>query len=91
MDAFANRLMILAKDCDYANVTAVEYKKEAVLQSFVQGLEDPYIRQRIVEKDVVDLEGALESAEILKRAKTDANCYESEKNQSTVAEISRLY
>ena len=32
MDAFANRLMILAKDCDYADVTAVEYKKEAVLQ-----------------------------------------------------------
>ena len=56
MDAFANRLMILAKDCDYADVTAVEYKKEAVLQSFVSGLEDPYVRQRILEKDVVDLE-----------------------------------
>ena len=75
MDAFANRLMILAKDCDYADVTAVECKKEAVLQSFVSGLEDPYVRQRILEKDVVDLEGALESAEILKRAKTDAGCY----------------
>ena len=31
MDSFANSLMILAKDCDYANVTTVEYKKEAVL------------------------------------------------------------
>ena len=78
MDAFANRLMILAKDCDYTNVTAVEYKKEAVLQSFVSGLEDSYVRQRILEKDVVNLEGALESAEILKRAKTDAGCYEGE-------------
>ena len=47
MDAFANRLMILAKDCDYTDVTAVEYKKEAVLQSFVSGLEDSYVRQRI--------------------------------------------
>ena len=90
MDAFANRLMILAKDCDYANVTAVEYKKEAVLQSFVSGLEDPYIRQRILEKEVVDLEGALESAEILKRAKTDAGCYDVEKNQSTIAVVSKL-
>ena len=63
MDAFANRLMILAKDCDYTDVTAVEYKKEAVLQSFVSGLEDSYVRQRILEKDVVNLEGALESAE----------------------------
>ena len=89
MDAFANRLMILAKDCDYADVTAVEYKKEAVLQSFVSGLEDPYVRQRILEKDV-DLEGALGLAEILKRAKTDAGCYELEENQSTVAAVSRL-
>ena len=90
MDAFANRLMILAKDCDYTNVTAVEYKKEAVLQSFVSGLEDSYVRQRILEKDVVNLEGALESAEILKRAKTDAGCYKGEKNQSTVAAVNRL-
>ena len=50
MDAFANRLMILAKDGDYTNVTVVEYEKKAVLQSFVSGLEDPYIRQRILEK-----------------------------------------
>ena len=90
MDAFANRLMILAKDCDYTNVTAVEYKKEAVLQSFVSGLEDSYVRQRILEKDVVNLENALESAEILKRAKTDAGCYEGEKYQSTVAAVNRL-
>ena len=69
MDAFANRLMILARDCDYTNVTTVEYKKEAVLQSFVSGLEDSYVRQRILEKDVVNLENTLESAEILKRAK----------------------
>ena len=33
MDAFANHLMILAKDCDNANVTAARYKKEAALES----------------------------------------------------------
>ena len=35
MDAFANRLMVLAKDCNFADVTAVEYKREWVLQCFV--------------------------------------------------------
>ena len=30
----------------------------------------------------MDLEIALESPEILKRAKTDAGCYETEKNQT---------
>ena len=35
----------------------------------------------------MDLEGALEAAEILKRAKTDANSYETEKHQATVAVV----
>ena len=35
----------------------------------------------------VDLEGALEAAEILKRAKPDANCCETEKHQATVAVV----
>ena len=54
------------------------------------GLEDPDIRQRIPEKEVVDLETSLKSAEILKRAKTDAGCYGLEKNQSTVVVVCRL-
>ena len=47
-------------------------------------MEEPYIKQRILEKDI-NLEGALEAATILKRTKTDANCYETEKNQASVA------
>ena len=87
MDNFVNRLMIIFKDCGFGDVTAVKYKKESVLQSFIAGLEDPYIRQRIIENDV-DLEGALKAAEILKRAKTDVNSYETKKHQATVAVVS---
>ena len=36
------------------------------------------------------LEGASESAEILKHAKTDAGCNESEKNQTTLAVIHKI-
>ena len=61
---FANRLIILAKVCSFEDVTVIEYKKESILQSFISGLEDPYIKQRILEKDA-NLEGALEAAEIL--------------------------
>ena len=39
LDSFQLRLMIIAKDCGFGNVTTVEYKNEAVLQSFVSGLE----------------------------------------------------
>ena len=89
MDNFANRLMILAKDCSFEDVTAMEYKKESVLQSFISGLEDPHIKKRILEKDV-NLECALEVAEILKRAKTDASRYETENNQTTVAVVNKI-
>ena len=37
LDSFQLRLMIIAKDCRFGDVTAVEYKNEAVLQSFVSG------------------------------------------------------
>ena len=57
MDNFINRLMIIAKDCSFGDVPAVEYKKVSVLQSFIAGLEDPYLEQRILEKDV-DLKGS---------------------------------
>ena len=38
----------------------------------------------------MDLEGHLESAEILKCAKTDAGCYETWKNQTTVVVGSKI-
>ena len=40
MDSFQLRLLVIAKDCGFCDVTAVEFKNEAVLQSFVSGLED---------------------------------------------------
>ena len=48
-----------------------------VLQSFVSGLEDSYVRQRILEMDIVTLEEALKKAEVLTRAKNDASKYDS--------------
>ena len=89
MDAFVNSLIVLAKDCNFADFTAIRYKKESLSKIFISGLKDPYIRQRILEKDA-DLEGALELAELLKGAKTDAGCYESEKNLTTVAVIDKI-
>ena len=62
LDSFQLRLMIIAKDCGFGIVTAVEYKNETVHQSFVSGLEDSYVRQRILVMDIIFLEEALEKA-----------------------------
>ena len=45
-----------------------------------------YIHERIPKKDVVNLDRTLESAEILKRDQTNANCYEtSERNKKQLS------
>ena len=69
--------MIIAKDCGFGNVITVEYKNEAVLQSFVSGLEGSYVRQRNLEMDILSLEEALEKSKILKRAKNEVEKYDS--------------
>ena len=90
MDSYVLRLMILAKDCGFEEVSAIEHKNESVFQSFVSGWEDNYIRQRILGNGVVTLEDALKCADILKRAKVDAGKYESSETfQSTVATIGK--
>ena len=56
----------------------------------MSGWEDNYIRQRILENDVVTLEDALKCADILKRAKVNAGKYESSETfQPTVATIGK--
>ena len=80
----------MRKDCGFGNVTAVECKNEAVLQSFVSGLEDSYVRQRILEVDIISLEEALEKAKVLKRAKNDAEKYDSSTGpQSSLSAIKK--
>lgn len=50
-------------------------KNETVFQNFVSGLEDSYARQQILEMDIISLEEVLKKAEVLKRAKIDAEKY----------------
>ena len=71
MDAFVLRLIVLVKDCGFEEVSAIEHKNESVLQIFVSGLGDSYIRQRILENGVVTLEHAIKYAEVLEWAKVD--------------------
>lgn len=67
---------MIAKDCGFGSVNAIEHKNWTVLQSFVSGLEDFYIRQRILEMDVLFLDKALKTSEVLTRAKIDASKYD---------------
>ena len=56
VDVFLQALHQLAKNCTLKAVTADQYHKEMVRDSFINGLTSPIIRQRLLENKVVDLQ-----------------------------------
>ena len=75
IDAYALRLSVLAKSCNFENVTAKQYQDESVLGSFIRGIEESFIRQRLLEAETLTLAEAIKHAEILKRAHENANFF----------------
>ena len=52
-------------DCNFAAVSAVQYKQEAMRDAFISGLALPEIRQRILENPHLDLQATLAMARSL--------------------------
>ena len=69
---YAQTLKALAKECIFAAVTAEEYRAELTRDAFINGLSSPFIRQRILEKDELNLVQAVELADGLDRAQKQA-------------------
>jgi len=47
LDQYLIKLKTLAKDCEYKAVSAEQYKTEAIMDAFINGLSSAHIRQRI--------------------------------------------
>ena len=62
----------LAKECTFAAVTAEEYHAELTRDAFINSISSPFIRQRILEKDELNLVQAVELADGLYRAQKQA-------------------
>jgi len=67
---YAQTLKSLAKECTFGAVTADEYRAELTRDAFINGLSSPFIRQRILEKDELNLVQAVELADGLDRRET---------------------
>jgi len=65
-------LKALAKECTFAAVTAEEYHAELTRDAFINSISSPFIRQRILEKDELNLVQAVELADGLYRAQKQA-------------------
>jgi len=65
-------LKLLAKDCSFEDVRASRYRDELIRDSFINGLSNPSIRQRLLEGHDIDLQRAAELADSLERAQLQA-------------------
>ena len=75
LDQYLHALKILAKDCTFTAVTATQYKDESIRDSFVNGIQSNYIRQRLFELKELDLETAFKNARALEMAHKHADFY----------------
>lgn len=75
IDEFLQKLKTLSKDCNLKAVTAQQYKQELICDAFINGLQSPLIRQRLLENKTLTLEEACNQANSLDLAQRNANAY----------------
>ena len=85
LDQYLQILKMLAKDCHFHDVTALQYKEEAIRDSFINGLQSSYIRQRLLESSNLDLKNAFSQARSLEMAHSHADSYKNQPHQNIVA------
>ena len=49
LDEYLQALKVLSKDCNFKNVTAMQYCEESIRDAFISGLQSNLIRQRLLE------------------------------------------
>ena len=71
LEDFRCTLVRLAKDCDFKDVTAVQYRDDMIRDSFINGLCSSEIRQRLLEHKTLTLKEAFQQAVTLDDARRD--------------------
>ena len=82
---YVHFLRVLARDCDFVQVTAEQYRDEFTRDAFINGLASSSIRQRLLEVDGIDFKTAIERAEILNRGQHQSVFYSATSTYSATA------
>jgi len=64
LDEYMRALKALSKDCNYQQVSANQYRDEAVRDAFISGLQSSTIHQRLLENNTLELEAAFNKLEL---------------------------
>lgn len=75
LDTFLNVLKLLAKDCQFKAVSAEVYKQEQIRDAFINGLQTPSIRQRLLENVTLSLTETFTQARSLELAQKTSDQY----------------
>lgn len=74
-DEYLQALKILPKDCNFQQVSTIEYQDEPIQDSFIAGICSQEIRQRLLENSVITLINMFSKARILETAQKNADSY----------------
>ena len=77
LDDFVQKLRCLAKDCNFKPVNAEQYRDDAIRDAFISGLLSSDIRQRLLERKMLDFKTAFDEARSLEMAQKQSLTYQS--------------
>ena len=75
VDEYLQILKSLSKECNYRQVTAVQYREEVIQDTFKRELQNANIGQRLLENERLDLQAAVTQARALDIAQKNADLY----------------
>ena len=75
LDEYLRALKVLSKDCNFKAVTAVQHCEEFIRDAFINGLQSPSIRQRLLENKTLDLATMFDQARALDSAQKNSESY----------------
>ena len=77
IDQYMQTLEQLSKQCDFAQVSAEQNRKDYVRDAFINGITSGGIRQRLLENNTLTLADAYQKARTLEQAQKQSLCYSS--------------
>ena len=75
LEDFLERLKNLSNNCNFTDLTSTQIKETAIRDAFISGLQSGYIRQRILEDNILQLNDVFDKARKLEEARKNASCY----------------
>ena len=75
IDEYVQRLQLLAKECNFKPVDAVQNHDDCVRDAFISGLRSNVIRQRLLENKTLQLNVAIDQARALHTAQKNSEAY----------------